>query len=59
MQTKTILDYLQYDIPSPLPSYMIAAIETTWDVGTSRTMENTLGGYNEKWHWCQTRYYQI
>ncbi len=48
-RSEDFLDYLQYDIPSPLPSYMIAAIETTWDVGTSRTvMENTLGDYNEK-----------
>ena len=41
------LDFLQYEIPSPLPQYMINLIVASWDDGTARTaMENMLANFS-------------
>jgi hypothetical protein len=41
------LDFLQYEIPSPLPQYMINLIVVSWDDGTSRTaLESMLTNFN-------------
>lgn len=43
------LYFLQYEIPSPLPQYMIEVIKTSWDDDTPRTtMENLQGDYNSQ-----------
>ena len=41
------LDFLQYEIPNPLPQYMINLIVSSWDNETARTtMENFLADFN-------------
>jgi hypothetical protein len=41
------LDFLQYEIPTPLPQYMINLIVASWDDGTSRTvLESMLSNFN-------------
>ncbi|MBK7964983.1 MAG: T9SS type A sorting domain-containing protein [Bacteroidetes bacterium] len=41
------LDFLQYEIPTPLPQYMINLIMSSWDNVTARTtMENFLADFN-------------
>ena len=41
------LDFLQYEIPTPLPQYMINLIVASWDDGTPRTaMETMLANFS-------------
>lgn len=59
-QSEGLLDFLEFEIPNPLPSSMIQLIYQSWGDETPRTLlENDLADYNAKLGWLSNQILQF